>query len=211
MWTFLRNARAVIGTLMIAGAGICGPAWSQAVEGGYPYTYGYHNQTYTSGLYLPQVPQPNGQDEIRAADGTTCRASMASNDAYLDVGGIGGQAIDGTFNQGSVYGRIIVPLGAVTKRLDCTALYDLEIARLRHELELVRSGMPTAVARGGRNWAEEGWSDSRQQGGSPPPPPRELSALASKDGVVPQHVRGPREASADGDVGLLPWTAEARR
>lgn len=206
MRTVPRNARAVSAALVLAGAsiGCAEPLSAQSTAGGYPNIYGYQNQSYTSGLYLPQVSQPSGQDEIRAADGTTCRSSMASNDAYLDVGGIGGQAIDGTFNQGSVYGRIIVPLGAVPKRLDCTALYNLEIARLRNELELVRSGLPAAVTRGDRNWAEEGWSDSRQHAS----PPLELGALASKDGVVPQHVAGPHAAA---DVGLRPWTAEARR
>lgn len=139
--------------------------------------YYFNNQTYSSGLYLPQVPQPNGQDEIRAADGTTCRSSMASNNAYLDMGGIGGQDQDGSFASGTVYGRIIVPLGGVPERLDCSALYNLEIERLRHELALVRSGATGGTGGGfvpssagpangkGKAWAEDGWSNKGWKAG----------------------------------------------
>lgn len=100
----------------------------------------YYNQTYQHGLALPHVPLPSGSDEFRAADGTSCRSNTASNDAYLDVGAIGSQDIDGSSIGGTFYGRIIMPLGPKPKRLDCTHLYTLEIERLRHELQLVRMG-----------------------------------------------------------------------
>ncbi|MGD9783366.1 MAG: hypothetical protein AB7E80_03355 [Hyphomicrobiaceae bacterium] len=103
--------------------------------------YFYSNQTYTYGMNLPQVPIPHGQDEVRSADGTTCRSSMSSNSAYLDVGAIGSQGYGGEFDQGTFYGRIIVPLGETPRRIDCTKLYELEIQRLRHELSLVRAGV----------------------------------------------------------------------
>lgn len=128
----------------------------------YPNPY-YTNQTYSYGLYLPQVPQPTGQDEIRAADGTSCRSNAASNDAYLDIGGIGGQGTDGAFTSGTVYGRVIVPLGTVPKRLDCTQLYSLEIERLKHELQMVKSGLGSGGFAPAANagWDKSGWSDSK--------------------------------------------------
>ncbi|MGQ0671513.1 MAG: hypothetical protein ACT4N2_01345 [Hyphomicrobium sp.] len=138
--------------------------------GGNPYYY--NTQTYSHGLNLPQAPLPNGSDEIRAADGTTCKSSMAGNGSYLDVGGIGSQGVDGAFNSGSVYARLIVPLGETPKRIDCTALYSLEIQRLQNELQLVRMGLngaggaaspAVAKAGGGKKeaaWASDGWSNS---------------------------------------------------
>lgn len=139
--------------------------------------YYYSNHTFSSGLYLPQVPMPSGQDEIRAADGTSCRSNAASNGAYLDVGAMGSQDVAGEVNNGTFYGRIIMPLGETPKRLDCTNLYNLEIQRLRHELELIRSGsgamtmldadtgrpvaaVTTSARAAKAAWAEEGWGKS---------------------------------------------------
>lgn len=128
--------------------------------------YIYNTQSFTHGLNLPQVPLPSGSDEIRAADGTTCKSSMAANDAYLDVGGIGSQGAGGTFDSGSVYARVVVPLGEKPRRLDCTSLYQLEIQRLQSELQLVRMGLagggagmqPTAGTAKSGDWSEKGWS-----------------------------------------------------
>lgn len=139
--------------------------------------YYYSNHTFSSGLYLPQVPMPSGQDEIRAADGTSCRSNAASNGAYLDVGAMGSQDGAGEVNNGTFYGRIIMPLGETPKRLDCTNLYNLEIQRLRHELELIRSGsgamtmldadtgrpvagVTTSARAAKAAWADEGWGKS---------------------------------------------------
>lgn len=143
---------------------------------GNPYGSSYYNQTYQHGLALPHVPLPSGSDEFRAADGTACRSNTASNDAYLDVGAIGTQDVDGASIGGTFYGRIIMPLGPKPKRLDCTHLYTLEIERLRHELQLVRMGagnkhvpssadvaeVPVAQPAGGKpkksSWQTDGWS-----------------------------------------------------
>lgn len=180
MRTFSRSARALIPIVAFSAFLVAAPSagaqnYGTISNGNNPYYF--NNQTYSSGLYLPQVPQPNGQDEIRAADGTTCRSSMASNNAYLDMGGIGGQDQDGSFASGTVYGRIIVPLGGVPERLDCSALYNLEIERLRHELALIRSGATggtgggfvpsSAGAAGGKGkaWAEDGWSNKGWKAG----------------------------------------------
>lgn len=179
MRTFSRSARALIPIVAFSALLADVPSVSAQNIGNVSNNpYYFNNQTYSSGLYLPQVPQPNGQDEIRAADGTTCRSSMASNNAYLDMGGIGGQDQDGSFASGTVYGRIIVPLGGVPERLDCSSLYNLEIERLRHELALVRSGatggsnggfVPSSAGQAGgkaKAWAEDGWSNKGWKGGA---------------------------------------------
>lgn len=151
-------------------------AEASAQSAGNPYGSSYYNQTYQHGLALPHVPLPSGSDEFRAADGTACRSNTASNDAYLDVGAIGSQDVEGSSIGGTFYGRIIMPLGPKPKRLDCTQLYTLEIERLRHELQLVRMGagnkhvpspadvseVPVASPGGGKtkkaSWQTDGWS-----------------------------------------------------
>lgn len=128
-------------TCVLASAGFADRASAQFVNGNNGYGQGYYSsQNYSYGLNLPQVPVPTGQDEIRAADGTACRSNSASNNAYLDMGAIGSQGYGGEYDQGTFYGRLIVPLGDIPKRLDCTALYNLEIQRLQNELALIRAG-----------------------------------------------------------------------
>lgn len=238
MRTFSRSARALIPIVAIG-------ALTAAVPSARAQNYGnlannpyyFNNQSYSSGLYLPQVPQPNGQDEIRAADGTTCRSSMASNNAYLDMGGIGGQDMDGSFASGTVYGRIIVPLGGVPERLDCSALYNLEIERLRNELALIRSGATggsgggfvpsSASATGGKGkaWAEEGWSNKGWKSGDKAAAAKELAAdKIPATTIVPMRLQ-PKGAvngrandgvghsqiamnAGAGDVEILPWSGE---
>jgi hypothetical protein len=164
MWSLSRTARALTALAVIVVLLVLAPKAEAQYSGG-SNPYYFNNQSYSYGLQLPQVPQPNGQDEIRAADGTTCRSSMASNNAYLDVGGIGGQGVDGSFDSGTVYGRMIIPLGGVPNRLDCSSLYNLEIERLKHELELTRAGLAggasfsSAAPAGKKAWAEDGWSN----------------------------------------------------
>ena len=192
----------------------------QAAAQGYGYGYpgnSYSNQTYSYGLNLPQVTLPSGSDEVRAADGTTCKSNAASNDAYLDAGAIGSQDPAGSFNQGSVYARIIVPLGSKPRRIDCTALYQLEIDRLKGELDLVRMGANgrqsnlEPAKKGG--WQNEGWSDKAWKaaagpskvGGPPPseePAPARTSRLRSNAGPV-----GPWETTITQVVELNAGTA----
>lgn len=50
----------------------------------------------------------------------------------LDIG-----AVADTEDMG-VYGRITIPIGA-PKRLDCSRLYDLEVERLKAEIDALRS------------------------------------------------------------------------
>ncbi|MBB3937103.1 hypothetical protein [Aureimonas phyllosphaerae] len=138
----------------------------------------YLNQS-QSGFNLPGVSLPQGQDEVRAADGTTCRSAVGGSGAYLDVGAINGNGSGNEYDNGNVatYGRVVIPLSRGGKRLNCTELYDLEIARLRAELKLLQMGLssgplemvsstnaraPSGEASGnGANWANEGWSDGK--------------------------------------------------
>ncbi len=137
--------------------------WSASAPRAHAEDVYYLNQS-QSGFNLPGVNLPQGQDEVRASDGTTCRSAVSGSGAYLDVG-----AIDGSNTaQGSIatYGRVVIPLGVSGRRLDCSKLYELEVARLKMELELLKMGLKgegAAVAASSspsaRNWDKQGWSD----------------------------------------------------
>ncbi len=95
---------------------------------------------------LPGVSLPSGSDEVRAADGTSCRSAIGNGGAYLDIGVIGnpnGLTGSSSSDEGnaSAYGRIVIPLGRSRKRVDCTRLYDLEVRRLEMELRLMEMGL----------------------------------------------------------------------
>ncbi|MDV6224888.1 hypothetical protein R2G56_01190 [Nitratireductor aquimarinus] len=141
MWTFHRLPRQLSVALCFLLAGAAG---SQAED---QYIIN-QNQT---GVTLPGVTMPNGFDEVRAADGTTCRASMSGSGAYLDSGVIGG-ANDNV----SAYGRLVVPLGERPTRLNCDRLYQLEIERLELEVQLMRQGLdPRMSSRSSGSWASD--------------------------------------------------------
>lgn len=101
------------------------------------------------GLLLPPPPTgPGGEDAITTSDGVRCSNSINSNGGYLDVGVAGGDintyyyGAGGSPSPGAVgYARVIVPLGAAPKRLDCNRLYELEIQRLKAEIELLQIGL----------------------------------------------------------------------
>ena len=104
----------------------------------------------SNGVYLPPAPGgPGGEDSIETASGTRCRQSINSNGAYLDIGMTGtgstgtrqgnwypGTQLDGG-NQGTAYARITMPLGRKPSRIDCSRLYELELARMKREIELL--------------------------------------------------------------------------
>lgn len=94
-----------------------------------------------NGFDLPGVALPQGQDEVRAADGTSCASSIAGNGAYLDFGVIRGQPGREAKSNLATYGRLVVPLSKGASRLDCSKLYELEVQRLKLELELLRMGV----------------------------------------------------------------------
>ncbi|MBZ9741474.1 MULTISPECIES: hypothetical protein [unclassified Mesorhizobium] len=123
-----------------------------------------------SGFNLPGVTLPQGQDEVHASDGTTCRSAVSGTGAYFDLGIIRGN--NQSNNDVATYGRVVIPIGRTPKRVDCSRLYELEVERLQLELKLLKMGLgadgptasvttsapaaaPTAASPG---WANEGWS-----------------------------------------------------
>jgi hypothetical protein len=101
------------------------------------------NNGTNNNFQLPGVSLPQGTDEVRAADGTSCRSAVGGTGAYLDMGVIGRP--NTTVESNSYYGRFVVPLGKASKRLDCSKLYELEIERLKLELELAKAGLGRSV------------------------------------------------------------------
>lgn len=104
-----------------------------------------------SGIYLPQAPVgPGGEDTIETASGTRCRQSINSSSGYVDLGLAGSAASGLPDNRGALvtinerdrqalaYARVTIPLGKVPKRIDCSKIYELEIAKLKQELELLK-------------------------------------------------------------------------
>jgi hypothetical protein len=156
MRTFSRTARRIL-----AVSAMC------TVVGGAPVRADGSNYQNNSqfGMNLPYAALPNGQDEIRTADGTSCRSAVGGDGSYLDSGVIGtpgGGDIDAS---AAVYGRIVIPIGPKAKRLDCTKLYDLEIQRLKMELQLARMGLAAGAAlqdgnQANGSWENEGWSNA---------------------------------------------------
>jgi hypothetical protein len=112
------------------------------------------------GVNLPAAPQgPGGEDTIETASGTRCRQSINSNKGYVDVGVTGSarsEIPNGQTTPGSVfptgvfvnindrdrealaYARVTIPLGRQPKRIDCSRIYELEIERLRQEIQLLK-------------------------------------------------------------------------
>ena len=121
------------------------------------------------GLNLPQIAVPYGQDEVRAMDGTYCRSSVSNGGDYMDMGVVGSGGNEDAPGAGAVYGRVIVPLGRKPGRIDCTALYDLEIQRLRLELQLTKMGLSnTGRPAPNADW-QSGWTnEGRAQAAKPP-------------------------------------------
>lgn len=104
-------------------------------------------------MFLPPAPQGSGgEDSVETAEGTRCRQSINSSGPYADFG-VAGRAAS-PLSQGSasspylpyaqdrdreglLYARVTIPLGKRPQRIDCTRLYELEIARLKQQVELL--------------------------------------------------------------------------
>ena len=126
MWQVLGLKGAVAaGALSVALFGLLSPSLAD-------------DATQNAGFSLPGVTLPSGTDEVRAADGTSCRSAVGGNGAYVDMGVIGKQS---STDDNAYYGRVVIPLGRNSKRLDCSQLYALEVERLKLELELAKAGM----------------------------------------------------------------------
>lgn len=111
-------------------------------------------------IQLPSAPQfPQGQDRVRSADGVECSVSTAPRERFMDIGVVGGTSSGaGVENQypyilpgsviapgnqynrvsGGVYARIVINLDPERPKIDCNRLYELEIVRLRSEIEQLK-------------------------------------------------------------------------
>ena len=102
-------------------------------------------------MNLPNTPQSYQQDRIRAGDLECSMAIGSSTHVEFGVVGILNED-DPTYNLASgdpygnynydnfmrdigVYGKIVVPIGAPKERLNCNALYQLELRKKRLEVE----------------------------------------------------------------------------
>jgi hypothetical protein len=105
-------------------------------------------------LAIPQSPQSYQSDRIRAGDVECSAAIGSSTNVEFGVVGILNEqdplynlaSQDPSFNYNNndflrdigVYGRITIPIGAPKQRLNCNALYQLELEKKRLEVMLLR-------------------------------------------------------------------------
>jgi hypothetical protein len=162
----------------------------------------YINQN-ISGFNLPGVSLSQGHDEVRAADGTTCRSAVGGSGAYMDVGIIGNPEQDYSGNSSmSAYGRIVVPLGKLPKRIDCSKLYDLEVQRLELELKLAQMGLSRGISPVSE---DEGAADAPVEvtEAEPAPEATEAKAVAEvateEEPAKPVKVASAKSSSSDWD------------
>ena len=102
-------------------------------------------------MNLPNTPQSYQQDRIRAGDLECSMAIGSSTHVEFGVVGILNED-DPTYNLANgdpynnynydnfmrdvgVYGKIVIPIGAPKERLNCNALYQLELRKKRLEVE----------------------------------------------------------------------------
>jgi len=153
MWEISRAAKSLVSTATVLFA--CSAVASADDDR-------IRQNSYLYGYTLPQIPVPYGSDQVRAADGTTCQSAVGGDGSFVDFGAIGTPPTSDVDESASVYARVVIPLGRKPKRIDCSQLYELEIARLRYELELARMGMNGLQAQpapdGNANWADTGWT-----------------------------------------------------
>lgn len=98
----------------------------------------------SANLTLPFGNLPSGQDRIRSADGVECQTHVGPRNRWMDMGvySMGTQSnttiTDPTNSRGQymgVYARITINLDPVHPTIDCSRLYQLEIDRLRREID----------------------------------------------------------------------------
>ncbi|MEM0928158.1 MAG: SPOR domain-containing protein [Pseudomonadota bacterium] len=125
---------------VLAAASAAASAQQEVTQGSQPIVVPSQSSVFNqNSVNLPNAPVTTGQDIVRGADGTSCQSAIASGGPYLDVGVLQSQDFYER-DSAAVYGRIVIPIGKRAKRLDCTKLYQLEIERMRMELELLRMG-----------------------------------------------------------------------
>ena len=116
-------------------------------------------------LSLPAPPSwPSGQDRVRSSDGVQCETSATPRDWYMDLGIVAGrgnglgsnsnptiidvnsQFINNNFerNTYAIYARVVINLDKPKPHIDCGRLYQLEIDRLKAEIEYLQMGQGVA-------------------------------------------------------------------
>lgn len=93
---------------------------------------------------------PSGYDRVRTSDGITCESSI-SPDSYVEVGFYGQKdEKDNWYNRKThnysndgndeigVYTRLVVPLGGPKKRINCNRIYEIQVEKLKYELESLK-------------------------------------------------------------------------
>ena len=133
-------------TILISVAGLyAAPGFAQSGPAIAPDTTGTLIVPSTSssfnqqGFNLPSVPRSSGQDIVRGTGGVSCQSSVGTNGPVFDMGVIGTNDIYSR-DSAALYGRITVPLGKKPKRIDCSRLYELEVQRLKMEIQMMRAG-----------------------------------------------------------------------
>lgn len=128
------------------------------------------------GFNLPSAPRASGQDIIRGAGGVSCQSAVGGNGPTLDMGVIGTNDI---FSRDStaLYGRVTVQLGKKPQRVDCNRLYNLEVERLKMEIQLLRAGS----LGGGAYDDPAAVRDIMTRADSPAPAPRQIAQGSQED------------------------------
>jgi hypothetical protein len=119
----------------------------------------------------------------------------------MDMGVLGTPETSGVNGSAAAYGRLVIPFGAKPGRIDCTQLYNLEIARLKMELEIAKMGLSgkrtSAEADMSESWANDGWVNGRGDA----PGSASAAAVAKTDDVevdkLPPTVQESEEALED--------------
>jgi hypothetical protein len=92
-------------------------------------------------------------DSIDSADGVRCRTAVDAGGTFeMGVVALSEVNPNGTSSVGSdsysrgsgAFARVTVPLSRPKKRIDCVDLYELEIERLKTQLQMMKLEMGTA-------------------------------------------------------------------
>ncbi len=124
-------------------------------------------QTSNVGINLPYTSPMNGQDRIRSADGVECNRQVGPREKWMEVGTFitqgTGQGSDTVYSGVTglsittpdyrratvgVYAKLVVNLDKQQPQIDCSHLYEIEILRLRKELEEVQLRSKASVYNG---------------------------------------------------------------
>ena len=125
------------------------------------------SQNSNIGINLPYTSPMNGQDRIRSADGVECNRQVGPREKWMEVGSFAsqgtGQGADTVYSgltgfstttpdykraTVGVYAKLVVNLDKQQPQIDCSHLYEIEILRLRKELEEVQLRNKASVYNG---------------------------------------------------------------